>query len=235
MKKNLLLLSIFLFSISICLAQRANRAGVLAYAYDDKGEAYFLLGAEVKKGNQCIWSEFNGVQESEVDFPRQTAARVFTNETRCFFGLEREAKNAKNKPKKPTVNICKKGLDYILPRLQGNQIIALTNAYSVYVAQIDWVAADQFNRAPKIYEDGKLLIGANKKKFIWVSIKELMAELKKTKNRNRAKLPLKYRTNCGLSLSPETYDLLTHSQTKEFILAILKAAPKKTELPQAVI
>lgn len=144
-----------LFSIVIsillsptCFAQRANRVGVLPYSYNSQGKLHFLIGAESKRGKLFIWSEFSGAQdEKDIDFPRQTAARVLNNGTRCYFGFEAtQSESLEKKPKKPTINLCNKGIDYIMPRLKGNQLIPLTSYYSVYLAPIDWIDHEKFDR-----------------------------------------------------------------------------------------
>lgn len=231
MKKMLSSIVLSILFSSSCFAQRANRVGVLPYAYDSQGKVHFLIGAEPKKGKLFVWSEFSGAQdEKDIDFPRQTAARVLNNGTRCYFGFEAtQTASLDKKPKKPTISLCNKGIEYIMPRLKGNQLIPLTSYYSVYLAPIDWVDHEKFDRSPKIYEDGKLLVGATKQKFMWVSAQDLLAEIKSTPNRKDAKLPLKYRNAYGITLSPMTHDLLKNPQAQEIISALIKKAPQVTK------
>lgn len=220
MKKLYSLIFCFFLSSPLFAIQKESRAGVLPYAVDPQGKVNFLLGVEARRATgtrKYVWGELSGSQNSdEIDYPRMTAARIFNEATRCYFGLPAQKALLEN-PKKPSVSICKEGLNYILPRLDAQKLISLNQGHHVYLVQIDWVDQQSINNAPTIYEDGKLLPGANKKAFIWVPVTEVQEQLKKAPSKMQFKLPDSFRTKWGISLSPTLYDLLSNEAVKKFM------------------
>jgi hypothetical protein len=221
MNRRTLLLLPFLCSSFTQAIQKEQEAGVLVYARNPQGTVSLLLGVQ-KEGRSLrtkyTWGEFKTVQQpDEPDFPRMTAARALNEGTRCYFGLEIFKKNP---GQKPSLNICKAGFDTIYARLNAANLIPLTPNCSIYLMEIDWIEAAQLNAAPLIYNNGKLLPGSVKKQFMWVPYQTLLNQLKQTKNRNTAQLPLIGRVRYGSKISGCLYDLLQNKKAT----AILRAA-----------
>ncbi len=220
MKNKLLAALILIHFFPLHPIQKESRAGVLPYAVDPQGNVNFLVGVEQRRSNgtrKNVWGELSGPQKAdEIDYPRVTAARVFNETTRCYFGLPAKEEQGNN-PKKPSVSICKAGLNYILPRLDANKLISLNQDYHVYLVPIDWVDQQSINNAPTIYEDGKLLPGANKKAFMWIPVTQLQEQLKKASSKMQFKLPDSFRTKWGIALSPTLHDLLSNERVKKFM------------------
>lgn len=228
MKKIYSLIFCLILSSPLFAIQKESRAGVLPYAIDPQGKVNFLLGVEIRRvagTRKYVWSELTGSQKSdEIDYPRMTAARAFNEATRCYFGLPAQKAVLEN-PKKPSVSICKEGLKYILPRLDAQKLISLNLGHHVYLVQIDWVDQNIINNAPTIYEDGKLLPGANKKAFLWVPVTQIQDQLKKTVSKMQFKLPGSFRTKWGIAISPTLYDLLTNESVKKFMDKLVAHEP----------
>jgi|GEM_PF-2608785 len=156
-----------------CAANKRPSAGILPYYIDSAGHAHFLLGQEPNG----VWADFGGRADQADKDPKETAIREFTEETRCVFGMYDYKKNRKLRKKILHYPECMRASQrYIKPRM--SQGLRHPHGYYVmYLARVDYIEAEVFNRAAKIphYE---------KKQYAWVPADALISAVEDSIDRH---------------------------------------------------
>ncbi len=139
-------------------AQRRPSAGILPYYIDKSGQAYFLIGQEPDGS----WADFGGRADKSDLNPKETAMREFTEETRCVFGMYDYKQNRRLRKRILHYPECTQASYRYIKQRMSQGLRHPRGYYVMYIARVEHIPAEVFNRAAKIphYE---------KKKYVWVN------------------------------------------------------------------
>lgn len=172
-----IVLSLLLIITGQCYAaHKRPSAGILPYCIDNAGQAHFLLGQEPNG----VWADFGGRADPTDRDPKETAMREFTEETRCVFGMYDYKQNRKLRKKILHYPECMRASQrYIKPRMSQG-LRHPRGYYVMYVARVDYIPAEVFNRAAKIphYE---------KKRYAWVPADALISVVETSGDRHNTR------------------------------------------------
>jgi len=139
------------------VAKGRPAAGILPYSIDKAGQVYFLIGQEPNG----LWADFGGRADATDRDPKETALRECAEETRCVFGMYDYKQNRKLRKRILHYPECLRASHrYLKPRMMQG-LRHPRGYYVMYLARVEFIEAEVFNRAAKIphYE---------KKQYAWV-------------------------------------------------------------------
>jgi hypothetical protein len=190
-KKLLIGLSLLL-TITGCYS-KVPSAGVLPYAYNEQGILCFLIGQEPNG----LWADFGGKADPHEKYTQQVAVREGSEETRYVYGRYALLKHNRNKEVYIRSSAALKESKKYLARHLREKLVHPKGYYVMYLADVDYIPAQEFNCAPKVphYE---------KKAYVWVPATELLESLKNSADRNNAYVN-------GMKMRPPFYDTVMHN------------------------
>jgi len=161
MKKIVMFSQFFLFFLTYLPLYAVIAAGILPYTFKD-GTLLFLLGKESNG-----WSDFGGFAEHN-ETALEAAIKEFSEETRYVFGKFSLGINTRNNYSLEKLQCASN--DYIAPKIT-TMIKFPPGNYSLYLAHVDYIPAQEFTFAFKTPD-------YDKEEYAWVPALELLKAIK---------------------------------------------------------